>query len=299
MTKCLHDSYAVGADIGGSHICSAVVNLTKGTICTEPIITMSDCNASASAILDTWQNNIASTIRHFGNKICNVGLAIPGPFDYINGISLIRGVNKYDNIYGLNVKLSLSDRLRDAGVRNIKFVNDASAFALGESLGGAGSDRHRIVALTLGTGVGSGFVLDRHLVENGEEVPPNGWVYNLPFENGIADEAFSTRWICRRYYELTGTCITGAKEVSELCASDDCAKKLFEEYGKRLATFAYPLLKRFSSDTLLLGGNISKAHHHFGTSLTQTFESLGYKVDVRISTLLDKAALIGSASLFI
>lgn len=295
-----NNNYAVGADIGGSHICSAVVDLTTGGLCSEPVVTNVDSRADATAIIGAWQSNICTTVKAFGKRVANVGLAIPGPFDYENGVSLIAGVDKYENIYGLDVRLSLAERLYDAGIRNLRFVNDASAFALGECLGGAARNDSRVVALTLGTGVGSGFVAEHRLVESGDEVPYKGWVYHLPFETGIVDDAFSTRWVCRRYFELTGENVAGAKEIALRCDSgDDNARRLFDEYGRRMGEFVLPLLKRFSSHTLLLGGNISLAYRHFGPSLERTFKNHGYNVDVRVSALLDRAALIGAASLFI
>ena len=197
-----------------------------------------------------------------------VGLAFPGPFDYLNGISKVNGVGKYERIYGLDLKTSLSSRLRSHGMDSFRFLNDASAFALGECAGGAGRGADRVVAITLGTGVGSGFVCGNRLVESGDEVPENGWVYCLPFEDGIADEAFSTRWICRRYEELSGMEIAGAKEVAARCAAGDRnAADLFSEYGRRLAGFIAPLLAGFRADMLVLGGNISRAWPFFGPEL--------------------------------
>lgn len=292
--------FAIGADIGGSHICSAVVNLSTGEICTEPFVTPVDCHAAASAILEAWQANLEGTVALFGKSVPAVGLAIPGPFDYARGVSLISGVGKYDSIYGLDLKSTLLPRLRGCGVSQFRFVNDASAFALGECLGGAARVSDRVVALTLGTGVGSGFVAGRHLVEQGPEVPANGWVYHLPFENSIADDAFSTRWICRRFRQLAGIDVAGAKDVADRAAAGDRqALGLFEEYGQRLGSFALPLLRNFSSHTLLLGGNISRAYNLFGPALEQTLNSNGNNAEVKVSTLLDRAALVGAASLFI
>lgn len=69
-----------------------------------------------------------------------VGFAFPGPFDYEHGVSLIRGVNKFERIYGLDISESLFPLLRRSGAEEFRYVNDASAFALGECLGGAACD---------------------------------------------------------------------------------------------------------------------------------------------------------------
>jgi len=299
MTTTNHIRYAIGADIGGSHICSAVVDLQKGTLLTEPVTTDVDCHAEALDIIEAWAENLHLTASSSTVPVGCAGLAIPGPFDYIKGISLIAGVNKFDSIFGLDVSLSLKSLLSGSGIDKIRFVNDASAFALGESLGGAASDVDRVVALTLGTGVGSGFVSGHRLVEDGPTVPANGWVYCLPFGDGIADEAFSTRWLINRYRQLTGTVVDGGREIAEKCAYEPEARMLFEEYGRRLAEFTLPLLRQFGSHTLILGGNISRAYPHFGHALESEMSRSGYNVDIKVSSLLDKAALIGAASLFI
>ncbi len=299
MTANKHIRYAIGADIGGSHLSSAVVDLQSGELITRPITTPVNSRASAMEIAEAWASNLLASAEASPEKVVAAGLAIPGPFDYTGGVSLISGVGKYDSIFGLDLPKTLPAMLAKAGIGKLRFVNDASAFALGECLGGAATDDNRVMALTLGTGVGSGFVASGKLVESGDTVPANGWVYCLPFGEGIADEAFSTRWIVNRYRQLTGVAVAGAKDVADLCQYDPAARQLFEEYGCRLADFAAPLLRQFRSDTLLLGGNISRAYTHFGKALANRFDEKDCKVNVKVSTLLDNAALVGAASLFI
>lgn len=299
MTRSEKNRYAIGVDIGGSHVCAAVVDLVTGSLCSEPVSVPVDSRAGAGAILGAWTEGIVEAVRRAGIRPRCAGLAFPGPFDYVRGISLIRGVNKFDRIYGLDISATLRDWLRGEGIDTFRFVNDASAFALGECLGGAVRHEDRVVALTLGTGVGSGFVAGHRLVESGDEVPLNGWVYHLPFESGIVDDAFSTRWVCTRYLELTGLRVGGAKEVADRYGEDPAARRLFDEYGERLATFAGPVLDRFRCRVLLLGGNISRAWDLFRPALERKFSDDGRNIRVFTSELLDRAALIGAASLFL
>lgn len=292
--------YAIGADIGGSHISSAVVDLQTGVLCTSVQVTPINNKASALEILDGWCSNLSETMRCSDIKVDKIGFAFPGPFDYQKGISLISGVNKFDKIYGLDVGESIRSVLGTAtSDMQFRYVNDASAFALGECLGGATREDDRVVALTLGTGVGSGFVAHRKLVDNSVEVPDNGWVYCLPFEDGIVDDAFSTRWIIKRYKELTGKEVSGAKDVADMYNADRSARQLFEEYGERMAAFVAPLLDKFHSRSLVLGGNISRAYPLFAQPLINGLSRQGLEVSVKPSELLDKAAMIGAASLFI
>lgn len=291
--------YAVGADVGGSHICSSVVEIVTGEVCTEPVTTMIDSRNGAAGIISGWCGNILETISRFGKPVFRIGMAMPGPFDYRRGISRISGVSKFEGIFGLNVGESIRAALQpEIGSFEMRYVNDASAFALGECLGGAAKGVDKVVAITLGTGVGSGFVDSGNLIVSGEDVPANGWVYCLPIEGDIADSAFSTRWIVRRYKELTGTEVYGAKEVAQRFADDEHARRLFKEYGGRLADFVSPLLKRFGAQRLVLGGNISKAYSCFEESLIAGLADNGCDVTVSVSELMDEAAMTGAASLF-
>ncbi|MGN1232836.1 MAG: ROK family protein [Candidatus Cryptobacteroides sp.] len=291
--------YAVGVDVGGSHVCSAVVEVESGAVCSGPCITPIDSRAEAHVIIDALKYNLLKTFEAFGRSVPDIGFAFPGPFDYDRGVSLIRGVAKYESIFGLDVNTTLvSELYPEAGEVRMRFVNDASAFALGESLYGAAKDADKVVALTLGTGVGSGFVSGGKLVTDSPDVPANGWVYCLPFEEDIVDAAFSTRWIVKRYQELSGKLVSGAKDVADLFESDSAARRLFNEYGTRLARFSSEVMGKFGSHTLVIGGNISRAWPLFSEAAMEEFERLGFDAEVRVSQLLDRAALAGAASLF-
>ena len=285
-------NYAIGVDVGGSHLCSAVIDLDKKQLCSAPVLTPMDSSGPAQEILSCFKKNLLETMEVFGKKVNRIGLAFPGPFDYEKGIPYMD--QKFQHLYGMDMPAELRKQL-DSPKTQFKFINDASAFALGECFCGSGRDRKRVIALTLGTGVGSGFVADGRLDEHSERVPESGEVWNLPFEDTIVDACFSTRWVVKRYKELTGKDVPGAKEVAQAVPTEPEARQLFREYGERLAAFVSPWLEKFGADTLVLGGNISRNFPHFGDAL---LAGVPGGVEVRTSTLLDQAAMIGAASLF-
>ena len=139
---------------------------------------------------------------------------------------------------------------------------------------------------------------DNALVENGPDVLANGWVYCLPFDDSIADDAFSTRWFIKRFRELRGVNVNGAHEVAMRYGTDPAARQLFDEFGARLTRFAMPLLERFGCDTLVLGGNIARSYDLFSPAMKRTFAQSGKVIDTKVSSLMDKASLVGAASLF-
>lgn len=292
--------YTVGIDIGGSHIGSCVVDLSSGSILDNTIIKKeADNTAYPSVLLNVWTKCIQASISASGVNPQGLGFAFPGPFDYRNGICKIEGVDKFEHLFGLDVTHSLLSALQSATGLEVRYINDAGAFALGEAIGGCARDASRIIALTLGTGIGSGFIAGKQLIETGPSVPANGWVYNLPFDGGIADNAFSTRWFCHRFFELSGKTVAGAKEIADQVPANPVAGQIFKEYGQRLADFILPLVRQFQADIVVLGGNISRAYSLFGPSLESRLSQQGENIAIRLSSLRDNAAMLGAASLFI
>ena len=96
---------AIGVDIGGSHITAVAVDMAghriiSGSRAESPV----DNKAEADEILTVWTDTLKRVLR--GMQIFNlrgIGFAMPGPFDYVRGICLIRGVPKYEKLYGVNV----------------------------------------------------------------------------------------------------------------------------------------------------------------------------------------------------
>ena len=91
MAQSAHNRYALGVDIGGSHVCSAVVDLATGQLCGEPHTDKVDAAAGARTIAGAWAANIRRTAAASGiGCIRCAGFAFPGPFDYERGISTSR-----------------------------------------------------------------------------------------------------------------------------------------------------------------------------------------------------------------
>jgi len=290
---------AIGIDIGGSHIsCGAVdlkINeLIPGT-CFESKV---DNKASANDILSSWVGAIQRTLDVVGkDQVAGIGFAMPGPFDYAKGIALFERVEKYLNLYGVHVDNEIRNRLGLPASMPVRFINDATAFAIAEAWIGVGKDAQRVIALTLGTGFGSAFIADGIPVLEGETVPEMGCVWHLPFQDGIADDYFSTRWFEKSYLKLAGRAVNGVKEVSELFDSDDVARKLLVEYGTNMGDFLAPWISKFNAGQIVIGGNITGAFDKFGSYLIQSLANHNIKTSVALSELKENAAIIGSARL--
>ena len=179
-------SISVGVDIGGSHLSACLVNMHNNTIIKNSYREcLIDAKQPALKILNDWCSLIKDTIQ---THINSIGIAMPGPFDYNNGISKILNLGKYDQLFGVNVKLYFASAL-NMQPNQIHFINDAAAFALGEF---QKEPKYKsILALTLGTGFGSTYI--------NEGIPLNKMLYNIPFKESIANDYFSTKWLINRY----------------------------------------------------------------------------------------------------
>jgi glucokinase len=290
---------ALGADIGGSHISCAAIDLLTGKILKETLTGREVNNqAQADVIIGIWADAVSEVMSKVPQgKVKGIGFAMPGPFDYVKGISYIRGVSKYENLYGVNITEAISDCLKVPEGFLIRYMNDASAFAVGEAWAGSAAKFNRSLSITLGTGFGSAFISNRIPIVDGPEVPRLGCIYHIPYEDGIADDYFSTRWFMRRYKSITGKELSGVKELSELAAGDRIVRDLFIEFGDKCALFLAPYLKIFNAEILVIGGNISHAYKLFGDVFEERLKKENCNCEVALSELKEDAALMGSAYL--
>lgn len=295
----MNKNIAIGADIGGSHITSAAVDLLSGKVLKETTSERSvDNKGQAPEIIKDWSDSIRSTLSKLPHyEVKGIGFAMPSPFDYVKGISYIRGVSKYENLYGVNVREAILESLNTVDLE-VRFINDASAFAVGESWIGEASGYSRSVSVTFGTGFGSAFISGKVPVVDGDEVPKYGCIWHIPYKDSIADDYFSTRWFLRRYKEISGDELSGVKELVERVSRDKVARDLFYEFGDNAAAFLAPWLKLFRAEILVIGGNISYAWDLFGEIFTARLEMEGCKIKVALSKLKEEAAIAGSAFLF-
>jgi len=274
----------IGVDIGGSHITAAHVDcntyrVIDSTLKRERVASMDD----AEVILQSWVKALSALIIKSSEETITIGIAMPGPFDYEQGISLMKGMQKYDSLYGMNIREILAERLGIPG-EHITFINDAEAFLRGELASGAASDFERAIGVTLGTGLGS--------TSNckGETVDVNRAF--VPFLDSIAEEYISTRWFLRRYKELTGSEV---KNVEELLATADQSVKdeLFEEFSTNLAAFLNDFIADEDPQVLVVGGNIARCWDHFIDKLQDKI--VNKAVVIRQSQMWEDAALVGAA----
>ena len=290
----------LGVDVGGSHVSCAACDLAAKRYLPETLsVNGLDNRATANEIIGVWAQTIEEAIRKSGfPELAGIGFAMPGPFDYANGIAWFNhDVKKYENLHGLIVPDALRKKMSLPESFPIRFINDAMAFAIAEDWIGKSAGSVRSLAITLGTGFGSAF-LNNHLpVVSGNEVPARGYVYHLPFGSGNADDYFSTRGLLARYKSKTGEPLPGVKELALLAPVNQVARNVFDDFGSKLGIFLKSWLEKFDAEVLVIGGNISNAFNLWGPNLKNYLEENGIHVRIEISELKETASMIGSAVL--
>ena len=288
----------IGTDIGGSHITSVLVDETTmqavaGSFCKKKV----DAHASAHIVIRQWAEAISVSLSHIGNhSLQAIGIAMPGPFDYVNGICIIEGVSKYGSLYGVNIRQLLLDELNISKEIPIVFENDASCFGLGEFAVLQTNQHKKLIAVTLGTGFGATFINNGSIAKNEQGVPVGGELYNQPYDNGIAEDKISARGLIARFKQLTGRETSEVKEIAECAAepADFYAKQVFQELGYHLALCLAPWIQSFEADILVIGGNIAKAASLFLPALQQKFAAKGISISIKISDQMEQSAIMGA-----
>ncbi len=295
----MNKNIAIGTDIGGSHISCAAIDLVSGKILRNTLTERQvDNQAQASTIIGIWSKALSEVLAKVPfEDVKGIGFAMPGPFDYVKGICYIRGVAKYENLYGFNISDAIASSLDVHDDFLIRFMNDASSFAVGEAWAGSASKYNRSLSITLGTGFGSAFINNRIPIVDGPEVPKLGCIYHLPYKDGIADDYFSTRGLLLRYKKQTGRELSGVKELAAMASSDKAILDLFTDFGDNAGLFLAPWLKKFKAEILVVGGNISHAYNLFGDVFENRLRKENCFCEVAISKLKEDAALLGSAYL--
>ena len=260
-TKLKKKELAIGVDVGGGHLTIALVDIKVKKIVDGSRIHMSiDSQQDALSILTKIVDGIKTCFEKFGNPIIGIGISIPGPFDYKEGISKIFNCNKYDSLFGVNIKNYLFHNLKDLinHPSKIIFGNDAHSFLQGEAIKRSVNSKN-VVGITLGTGIGSGFMSRGEIMEMADNVPQNGYIYNLPYRGKNAEDWFGESWFLNASKNKFSHKINNVEALAEKASKSSEAKIIFEEFGSNLGRFLSPILEDFDAHHLIIGGSIAKS----------------------------------------
>ncbi len=195
----------------------------------------------------------------------SVGIGTPGAISPTTG--LLKNANSVW-LNGMPLDMDLEAELR----RPVRIANDADCFALSEATDGAGKGAGSVFGVILGTGTGSGVVINGRLL-SGPNAIAGEWGHNpLPWpqwdeqpgapcycgKRGCIETYLSGPGLSRDHYNLTRQRL----KASEIAAQCDGAHHLSEEtlarYEDRLARALSNVINILDPEVIVLGGGVSR-----------------------------------------
>ena len=226
--------YTIGIDLGGTNIVSSVVDDKYNIIATSKTPTNSP--RTAEEIFDDIAMVSEEAMKKAGLTIADiesVGMGTPGT---VNS----DGIIEFANNLGFNnvpAKQMLIDRL---GIDNVYIENDANCAALGEAYAGVGNGAKDFVAVTLGTGVGSGIIVDGKIV-NGVNFAGGECGHMVIMVDG--EQCSCGRKGCWEAYASATALIRQTKKAMEEYP-DSYMHKLAEQEGKVSGRTAFDAMRK-------------------------------------------------------
>ena len=238
----------LSADFGGTEIKTRILSET-GEFLSPVRHFPANAKADEHTLLSHIRTVLETAIADAPAPLSRAGLAFPGPFDYENGIPLMQGINKYDALYGKNLRAFLEQAFPAVSFR---FANDADLFGLGE-YHFCGEPREE----------------NGMLIKNRADVPPCGWIFAEPFDGDIIDRMVSGSALVRMMREVPELYnLSDVRAAADAAFSGNAAAlRLFDCFGGRLVRAVIPFLERFGAQRLVVGGQIVKSFSLFGNGL--------------------------------
>jgi glucokinase len=172
--------FVIGVDIGGTKVAAGLVDLTTGQIRSQnrvPMVANGDAAAGMEAVTRAI-DELLTSLDHDSKTILGIGVCAPGPLDPNTGVV----VNPPNVPCWRN--FPLADEISERYGKVVKLDNDANAAALAETLWGAGCGYRNIFYTTIGTGIGTGIILDGRIYHGRTGAAGEGGHMSIDY-NGI------------------------------------------------------------------------------------------------------------------
>ena len=270
----------IGVDLGGTSIRAGLAD--KGTLLRKERLRCPS-KGSCGEVLDAIEE-VISRVMHPGVE--SVGIGVPSVVDTARGI-----VYNAANIPSWK-EVPLKDMMQKRLGLEVNVNNDSNCFTLGESLFGKCRDCSDIVGLTIGTGVGSGIIINGRLYEGRNAGA--GEIGSLPY----LGKDFES-WCSTPFFTANGT--TGAEAAEAASSGDAGAIALWNEYGVHLGELVKAILYIYDPEAIVIGGGLAAASGLYRDSLSRQLSSFAYPNSAASVRLLfadnTDMALLGAASL--
>ncbi len=312
----LSEKVCIGIDVGGTNLRFALVDDHGAIIAREKRLT--DILSGRDSFLARLLAGISSMRKRgedLGRDVRAVGMGIPG---LIDGSGCVLSSVNLTPIEGLNVKEVVA---QSAGLPVVT-VNDANAGAYGEKHYGAGKSFDSFLLLTLGTGVGSGLILNGKLwtgadgvaAEYGHvTVEPDGILCSCGNQGCLEQYASASAMVAAAVKALDGgACgaLSGIQRDSltaegiALAArrGDPLACSLFERAGRYLGIAGAAIANLLNLEAIILAGGMSESYDLLYDPMRREIGNRAFALPARRVRIVkgelgDDAGILGAAAL--
>lgn len=312
--------YKLGIDLGGTNIVAGVVDENFKIIAKAKRKTASP--RSAEKIADDMAAAAIEAVKNAGltlEQIDSCGIGAPGSVDTKTGVI------SYSNNLGF-YNVPLGKMMKERLSKNIYIENDANAAAYGEYIAGAGKGTDNFIAMTLGTGVGAGIIINGKIYSgsNGAGGEIGHIVIQMDGErctcgrNGCLEMYASatalinqTTQAMERYpNSIMWKIADGKKENANGLTAFDAMRKgdmagkmVVDKFIEYLSVGVSNVINTFQPDVLCIGGGVSHEGDTLIVPLKQLVEGDDYartmdkRTVIKAATLGNDAGIIGAAYL--
>ena len=250
----------IGIDLGGTKIEAIALDKTGAALYRCRIPTpVGNYIGTVNAITE-----LVFAIEHELGQSGSVGIGTPGSLSHQSG--LIRNANS-TILNGRPLDRDISRSLN----RSVRLENDANCFALSEAVDGAGKDADVVFGVILGTGVGGGLVVNRHVVVGRNRIAgewghnPLPWLQSdeLPGEpcycgkSGCIETFVSGPALAKQFRAATMRNLSAEEIARAAEAGDRQALESMEIFEDRLARGLAHVINVLDPDVIVLGGGLS------------------------------------------
>lgn len=305
----------IGIDLGGTNIAGGLVSDDGRILYKTSTPTTTESEEALLAAIADVVNEIK--LHADGNEIEGVGIGVPGHADNHTGI-----VVYCNNIPFVNTPLA--QYIKDKTGLPCTIGNDANAAALGEVLFGVAKDYKDAVMITLGTGVGSGIVIDNKLLtgcngaagELGHVVLyPDGIPCNCGRRGCLELYASATalknqtreameKNPSSKLWEIAGSLdqVSGKTAFDAMRLGDEAGTAVVNQYIRHLATGVLDVINIFCPEAIIFGGGVAKEGETLIAPIREIvdkecYSAYGKKTQFLTAELGNDAGIVGAAFL--
>ncbi len=251
---------------------------------------------------------LRATAQTANTKTSGIGIGSTGPVYPLTGE--IGDVNFFPHWKGENPVRDLSQIFQVS----VAMENDADAAALGEAGWGAGRNKSRLIYVTVGTGIGTGLILDGHVYRGVDQshpeighhvIDPSGPLCLCGFrgcwESLAAGPAMVTWLESNAPPDYSRDLDLSAKKICELAQQGDAwAMRAVEHEGRYLGLGLANLVTMFVPEVIVLGGSVMKSAVLFLEGIRKVIAAscrfVPYeKTELALASLGEDSNLIGAA----